>query len=79
MDDIFQYWFDNFRTGQTCVLCGNSGIVDTRQTAKNVENNNPCGQKTYCFCANGQNLRKGRACICAEERISTCKATHPAI
>lgn len=44
-----------------CVVCGNSGVLDSRgaKTAAGVE----VGTVTYCFCPNGQALRKGRGIL----------------
>lgn len=54
------YWINNYAAQGSCVLCGNSGIVDTTATATD-QLNRPCGQRTYCLCPNGQMLRKVRA------------------
>lgn len=40
-----------------CGLCGNSGYVDTTNTAK-CWGNVPAGIKTYCICPNGRSNKK---------------------
>ena len=52
---LTKYWLEHY-CDHVCTLCGNSGILDTRGTQ------NPAGKAVgklnYCFCPNGQTLRK---------------------
>lgn len=40
-----------------CALCGNSGILDTTQSAK-TPGGIPCGIRAFCICPNGRARRK---------------------
>lgn len=58
-----EYMFDHYLSPQgLCVLCGNSGVVDTRSSAVSGAGVRP-GVRTYCLCPNGQALRKRKAAI----------------
>lgn len=50
---VAKYWLDFYINNGLCSLCGNSGIVNTTVTAERV------GRVNWCFCPNGQNMRKG--------------------
>ena len=50
---VNEYWNEHFTNRGVCGLCGNSGTVDTRYSAKNPQGS-PVGIKTFCFCPNGQ-------------------------
>lgn len=64
-----------------CGLCGNSGIVDTRASARRSDGT-VCGVHTYCICPNGRNAKKFvdpvgpplRRSPAAEDLISTLTA-----
>jgi hypothetical protein len=51
-------WFEFFHAGTSCCgLCGNSGIVDTRDHVvdpRGVE----CGVRAFCLCPNGRALKE---------------------
>jgi hypothetical protein len=51
------YWLAYFvgRDGQ-CSLCGNSGVVNTRDRAMNASGVDQ-GRIQFCFCPNGQEIR----------------------
>lgn len=54
---VTQYWLKHYAPlGVLCVLCGNSGIVDTTSSARNALGQ-PAGAKTCCICPNGQLMR----------------------
>lgn len=60
MKAVSQYWMQNYVSnddGGLCVLCGNSGIVDTTESAVSAQGRK-VGGKHFCFCPNGQKLRK---------------------
>jgi hypothetical protein len=46
---IDDYWLDKYNNGVFCTLCGNSGVIDTRNTASSRLN--------WCICPNGQCMR----------------------
>lgn len=51
------FWFENYMGhAGLCVLCGNTGIIDTTGTKSpaGVE----CGRKSWCICPNGEILRE---------------------
>lgn len=52
---VVQYWVEYYATDH-CTLCGNSGVIDTRDahTAAGLQ----VGRRNWCICPNGQNLRK---------------------
>jgi hypothetical protein len=50
-------WFREFAKRRACCLCGNSGIINTRNkvfTAAGVE----CGDIAFCICPNGRSWKK---------------------
>jgi hypothetical protein len=54
------YWSRHYAKGPAgcCTLCGNTGIVDTIDSAKMPNGVTPSGARQFCFCANGRELRK---------------------
>lgn len=56
------YWLTHFLAAPYCTLCGNSGIIDTSESAKDPHGN-PVGVRTYCICPNGLVLRKHKGKI----------------
>lgn len=51
VDDYFwQHYFNN--TMNLCSLCGNRGIIDTRNNASGA------GRLNYCICPNGRAMRE---------------------
>jgi hypothetical protein len=52
---LTNYWLNNY-CDDHCTLCGNRGIVDTRdaKTAAGIL----VGRLNYCICPNGQILRE---------------------
>jgi hypothetical protein len=54
---VVNYWAEHFINDNLCSLCGNTGCIDTRETAVS-----PKGQKVgrlnHCICPNGQRLRE---------------------
>lgn len=40
-----------------CGLCGNSGVLDTTNSAK-TPGGRSCGVKAYCICPNGRSIKK---------------------
>lgn len=55
-DDYFWKYYEN-KDVDLCSLCGNSGIIDTRQTAISGAAVN-AGRLNYCFCPNGRVMRE---------------------
>jgi hypothetical protein len=59
MNSITNYWLKYYVNERVllCALCGNTGRIDTRQTAIS-----PAGVKAgdvmWCICPNGQAMRK---------------------
>ncbi len=43
-----------------CGLCGNTGVLDTRTTAKTPQASGmiPCGIRAYCICPNGRAMKQ---------------------
>lgn len=52
---VVDYWLRHYVRHGICVLCGNSGLLDTRgvKTPTGVA----CGGLHYCICPNGQAQR----------------------
>ena len=46
---VYLYWDMFYSLGDTCTLCGGSGIIDTSDKS--------FGRKNYCICIEGQQLR----------------------
>lgn len=58
---VVDYWRQHYvhpRMG-VCVLCGNSGVIDTRGRAETAAGM-PCGDRVYCICPNGQVMRRAQ-------------------
>ena len=57
---VKRYWREYYLCHQTglCVLCGNTGILDTTKSAKSPRGEESPGRKNYCICPNGQDMRK---------------------
>ena len=58
-EELNDYWAKHYvnRTVLMCCLCGNTGEIDTRQTAVSPAGVKT-GMKTFCICPNGRDLRK---------------------
>lgn len=56
---ITDYWFEHYmnRELHLCSLCGNSGLIDTTETAISPIGYRP-GRVNFCICPNGQALRE---------------------
>lgn len=54
---VTRYWHEFYVVNHLCSLCGNSGIIDTTNTALTPNGNN-VGRKNFCICPNGQVIRK---------------------
>lgn len=52
---VTEYWLEHYGSeGSTlCSLCGNSGVIDTRETAVSAAGVNS-GRLNFCICPNGQ-------------------------
>jgi len=50
-----------------CGLCGNSGIIDTRESA--IWNGKKIGMIGHCICANGRAYKNGHFEMTKEEMI----------
>ena len=56
IDDYFwKFFFDN--NTHLCSLCGNSGVIDTRETAISGAGV-IAGKLNYCICPNGRAMRE---------------------
>ncbi len=56
-DAVRDYWAEHYVGGnRLCLLCGNSGIVDTTESAVSPQGS-PVGCRTFCICPNGQSMR----------------------
>lgn len=56
---VTAYWLEHYGTNDDrglCSLCGNSGVIDTRQTAISAVGVNS-GRVNWCICPNGQAMR----------------------
>jgi hypothetical protein len=56
---IVDYWHAHYVTdgkNTICSLCGNNGVVDTRNTAVSSAGES-VGRLNFCICPNGQLLR----------------------
>lgn len=56
---LFAFWRDYYVDADTtlCTLCGNSGMVDTRETAISAAGVK-AGKIQFCICPNGLAMRK---------------------
>lgn len=59
-DSVDEYWQEHYVHPQVkfCVLCGNTGVIDTTETAIPPNGSPSIGGKHFCVCPNGQHLRK---------------------
>jgi len=67
---IDEYFWHNFfnEDVRLCSLCGNSGVIDTRNTAVSGGGIN-AGRLNYCICPNGRAMREEGADMEAYMRI----------
>ena len=54
---VTAYWFKFFISKGLCGLCGNHGVIDTRDRATSNAGV-PAGGRFCCICPNGQALRR---------------------
>lgn len=65
---VSSYWLQHYTNpigkvkDGVCVLCGDCGLIDTRESAID-KNGNPCGALIFCFCPVGQAYRKSGATV----------------
>lgn len=61
---VVDYWLTNYvdKERQLCSLCGNNGVIDTRETAVSGAGVKS-GRLNFCICPNGQAWRRGNADI----------------
>ena len=50
------YWLKHYLNEEMgfCSLCGNTGIIDTTDSAKSPSGKKGMGRKNYCICPNGR-------------------------
>lgn len=58
---VIDYWLRHY-VNQHCTLCGNSGIIDTRRTARTAAGI-MTGRENFCICPNGQSMREHGAIV----------------
>lgn len=54
---LARFWTEHFTSGSFCGLCGNSGVIDTRPTARTPRGQANVGIVAKCICPNGMALR----------------------
>lgn len=52
---VAHYWQEHYISSWACVLCGNSGVVDTTGVRTNA--GLLVGGRHFCICRNGQIMR----------------------
>jgi hypothetical protein len=52
-------WFADYCNGSHCTLCGNYGVIDTRDVR--TPGGVLVGRLNYCLCPNGQALKEAKA------------------
>jgi hypothetical protein len=55
-EQLANLWADEFVRLGSCCLCGNSGIIDTRNVMFD-EYGDECGAEVFCICPNGRELK----------------------
>ena len=65
--ELERLWLDEYTVGHDCGLCGNSGIIDTRETVKDTEGE-PCGGRFFCICPNGRKRKELMDGVLPKER-----------
>lgn len=53
---VENYWAEYYTHNGLCSLCGNSGLIDTRQRAISAAGYHS-GKVNFCICPNGQLMR----------------------
>ena len=53
---VTRYWLEHYLGRNVCALCGNSGRLDTTQSARSPRGES-VGRVHYCLCPNGQAMR----------------------
>ena len=72
---VVDYWLAHYADG-LCTLCGNIGIIDTRERAISCADVH-VGRLNFCICPNGQELREKDADI--EKWFENANATREAL
>lgn len=49
-------WLNEFIRNGSCCICGDSGMIDTRNVIFN-EFGEECGAEVFCICPNGRELK----------------------
>jgi len=86
IDDYCDKYYNNTDCcdfGGLCSLCGNSGVIDTRETA-NSGAGIKAGRLNYCICLNGRAMREAKTKLMDEkerliwlkEHIAKMKGEH---
>lgn len=52
-----QLWREEFSYTGFCILCGNTGMIDTRGQVRTPAGEE-CGGVAYCICPNGRHQRR---------------------
>jgi len=54
------YWLKHYLDEKTglCSLCGNTGIIDTTDSAVSPRGKKGMGKKNFCICPNGRTINK---------------------
>jgi hypothetical protein len=53
--EVTEYWLEHYVRLGLCSLCGNTGVVDTRNAVSPVGLR--AGRLNWCICPNGQGMR----------------------
>jgi len=58
-NQLAEFWLENYcsHSHGVCMLCGNSGSIDTTKSAITPKGE-PCGQVVFCLCPNGRACHK---------------------
>lgn len=56
-DMLSRLWLDEFVQNGACCICGNSGVIDTRNVMFTPAGKH-CGAEAFCICPNGRNMKR---------------------
>lgn len=55
-EQLADLWADEFVRLGACCICGNSGVIDTRNVMFTPSGRH-CGAEAFCICPNGRELK----------------------
>lgn len=65
---LTKIWKAEFIKDKYCSLCGNTGIIDTRNR-KHIDTNEDFGRPSFCICPIGRATKRDRVTLSEDEFV----------